>query len=109
MAGGRHEDGLLADPGRLRMRPGDQALPTIDDSIPIQELVIVDIRERMEVGKARYGTYLQADNGRDALLDAYQEAMDLTMYLKQELVRQDERRRLTELVARKERERQGLA
>ena len=40
---------------------------------------------RVEVGKQRYGETLKAFNGRDAMLDAYQEALDLVMYLKQTL------------------------
>jgi hypothetical protein len=31
----------------------------------------------------RYGTLLQAGNGRDALVDAYQECLDLACYLRQ--------------------------
>jgi hypothetical protein len=38
---------------------------------------------RDHVGRARYGTPLQAHNGRDALVDAYQEALDLVVYLRQ--------------------------
>jgi hypothetical protein len=51
--------------------------------IAIQDLVIRDMRERKAVGEARYGTPLQAHNGRDALVDAYQEALDLCCYLRQ--------------------------
>jgi len=50
---------------------------------PSGELVIADMRERDHVGRQRYGTPLQANNGRDALLDAYQEALDLVVYLRQ--------------------------
>lgn len=68
-------------------REGDsQALPTINDEQDIQSRVIEDIVARREVGIRRYGTALQPHNGRDALLDAYEEALDLTMYLKQALV-----------------------
>jgi len=37
----------------------------------------------------KYGTYLQTHNGRDALWDAYQEAMDLCMYLRQAILERD--------------------
>lgn len=71
-------------------RAGDsQALPTINDGPCIQDMVIADIERRKAVGFERYGTYLQPNNGRDALLDAYEEAVDLTMYLKQALVERD--------------------
>jgi len=61
-------------------------LPVKNDLTDIQSLVIEDIGRRREVGIERYGTALQPHNGRDALLDAYEEALDLTMYLKQALV-----------------------
>lgn len=56
---------------------------TSNASQPIWELVIADMRERDRVGRARYGTPLQANNGRDPLIDAYQEALDLAVYLRQ--------------------------
>lgn len=49
----------------------------------IWDLVIKDMKERDETGARRYGTRLQAHNGRDALVDAYQEALDLVVYLRQ--------------------------
>lgn len=55
----------------------------------IADLVIRDVRARQEVGARRYGTDLQANNGRDALVDAYQEAIDLAMYLRQLLEERD--------------------
>lgn len=51
--------------------------------------VIEDLKRRAEMGKAQYGTYLETHNGRDALLDAYQEALDLCMYLKQAILERD--------------------
>ena len=67
----------------MKLREGDQPLPVRNNSIDIQTLVIQDIEERREIGIARYGTPLQAHNGRDALRDAYEEALDLTCYLRQ--------------------------
>jgi hypothetical protein len=52
----------------------------------IQSLVRKDLEERERVGVQRYGTPLQAGNGRDALRDAYEEALDLACYLKQAIV-----------------------
>lgn len=46
-------------------------------------LVIEDMEARRRLGIARYGTPLQPHNGRDALVDAYQEALDLAVYLRQ--------------------------
>ncbi len=63
-----------------------QPRPIPNSNAPIGEQVIEDMKARIVLGKARYGTPLQAFNGRDALWDAYEEALDLCMYLKQALV-----------------------
>jgi len=65
------------------MLSNEQPLPVANDSTPVWELVIADMRERDHVGRQRYGTPLQTNNGRDALIDAYQEALDLVVYLRQ--------------------------
>jgi hypothetical protein len=57
--------------------------PVPNESLPIWKLVIVDMHERDYIGRQKYGTPLQAHNGRDALVDAYQEALDLCVYLRQ--------------------------
>jgi hypothetical protein len=61
----------------------EQPAPTRNSSIPIWDLVIKDMLNRHRVGIARNGTPLQAHNGRDALRDAYEEALDLAVYLRQ--------------------------
>jgi len=66
-----------------KQRAGDQVLPKVNDNPYIQDLVKRDIQKRMEVGIERYGTALQGHNGRDSLQDAYEEALDLTVYLRQ--------------------------
>lgn len=53
------------------------------------DVVLADLRERAETGKRKYGTYLETNNGRNALWDAYQEAIDLVMYLRQALLEQE--------------------
>lgn len=73
----------------LKERPGDQPLPVVNTHPDIQSMVIADIEARRQVGIQRYGTALQAHNGRDMLLDAYEEAMDLTIYLKGCMVERD--------------------
>lgn len=45
-----------------------------------------DMHERDAVGRERYGTPLQPFNGRDPIRDAYAEALDMAVYLKQALV-----------------------
>lgn len=47
--------------------------------------IIEDMTERRQVGIDRYGTPLQRFNGRDAMTDAYQEALDLLVYLRQHI------------------------
>jgi hypothetical protein len=48
-----------------------------------------DLSARKEKGLQVYGTYLLPHNGRDALLDAYEETLDLLCYLKQYLMEQE--------------------
>jgi len=55
----------------------------------VLELVLQDLRDRSAVGTVKYGTELKTHNGRDALLDAYQEACDLVMYLRQAIAERD--------------------
>lgn len=52
-------------------------------------MVVEDMKARAELGKERYGSYLYPYNGRDALQDAYEEALDQCMYLKQAIVERD--------------------
>ena len=55
----------------------------------VQALVRADLEERERIGVERYGTPLRIFNGRDALVDAYQEALDLVCYLRQHLAEQE--------------------
>ncbi len=48
----------------------------------VYALTLLDMRERDRVGRARYGVPLTSHNGRDQLVDAYQEALDLAAYLR---------------------------
>lgn len=67
----------------------DQPPPIPNDGVPVWDLVIADMQERDQVGRARYGTPLQTHNGRDPLVDAYQEALDLVVYLRQAIEERD--------------------
>jgi NTP pyrophosphatase (non-canonical NTP hydrolase) len=60
--------------------------PIPNDGTPIWELVIADMHERDQFGRAKYKTPLQAHNGRDSLADAYQEVLDLVVYIKQQTI-----------------------
>lgn len=62
-----------------------QPAPTGKD-LPVGAFVLADIQGRIALGKKKYGTELRTNNGRDALTDAYQEVLDLAMYLKQEIL-----------------------
>ena len=57
-----------------------QPMPSIgqEDVLP---QVIRDLEARTEYGVKTYGHPLQTFNGRDALVDAYQEALDLAQFL----------------------------
>lgn len=48
-------------------------------------LVLEDLRQKSAKVTAKYGTPLRTRNGRKALVDAYQELLDLLMYLRQQL------------------------
>jgi hypothetical protein len=49
----------------------------------VYRLVIEDVEQRAAVGKRKYGVTLRPHNGRNALLDAYEEALDKVQYLRQ--------------------------
>jgi uncharacterized Zn ribbon protein len=48
--------------------------------------VVKDLKVRAAFGFKKYGTELKTNNGRNALVDAYQEALDLCCYLKQRIM-----------------------
>lgn len=49
--------------------------------------VIADLRDRADVGFKKYGEYLHQNNRDSMLQHAYEEALDLAMYLKAEIRR----------------------
>lgn len=69
----------LADQVGIYLQPD----PTPNESPSMHDLVSEDLQKRKEFGLAKYGTALQANNGRDALQDAYEEVLDLAVYLRQ--------------------------
>lgn len=54
---------------------------SIDPTNAIRD-VLDDMAARDATGRERYGVPLTAYNGRDQLVDAYQEALDLSVYLR---------------------------
>lgn len=79
-----------------------QPMPTTSERPAIQDLVIADIEARKALGRTKYGTLLQAFNGRDALVDAYQEALDLCQYLRQAIEERNEARGVSPVSVRVE-------
>lgn len=51
--------------------------------IQVLPLVLADLKARIEKGEKQYGEPLTTHNGRPALQDAYEEALDLSLYLRQ--------------------------
>lgn len=60
-----------------------QPPPQKNDMPCVWDLVVLDMIDRDRVGQEKYGVRLQPMNGRDPLIDAYQEALDLVVYLRQ--------------------------
>lgn len=60
----------------------DQAAPIPNDGPSCHDLVIADMEERKAFGLRKYSTYLQPHNGRSFLQDAYEEVLDLAVYLR---------------------------
>lgn len=66
-----------------------EAPPVPNKLEPVWYLVIKDMNKRNEFGRKKYGTPLQPFNGRDVLKDAYEEALDLVVYLRQAIYERD--------------------
>lgn len=62
--------------------------PTEGHGPSIHDLVVQDVLDRKAFGLRKYGVLLRIGDGRRHLVDAYQEALDLAVYLRQELARQ---------------------
>lgn len=66
--------------------------PFPDNQPPVQnmhpkvwDMVLSDMASRKKKGESTYGVALQPFNGRNALVDAYEEILDLAVYLRQKL------------------------
>lgn len=69
----------------------EQAAPAANGKPAVWGLVLEDMRARDAEGRRKYGVPLQPNNGRDPLVDAYQEALDLVVYLRQAIHERDGR------------------
>lgn len=87
--GSEFQGGLAGLAAREHLDP--QPAPVPNARPAVWGLVIADMHARDAQGRERYGTPLQPFNGRDPLVDAYQEALDLCVYLRQAIAERDER------------------
>ena len=62
-----------------------QPKPTKQRGTLIFPLVIADLQERDKLGHKLYGAELRAIDGRDHLIDLYQEILDAAVYVRQEI------------------------
>lgn len=63
-----------------------QPPPLKQEKLPYSvDMVIKDLNDRKQFGLNKYGTALTANNGRNNLIDCYQELMDLLVYLRSEI------------------------
>ena len=56
-----------------------------DSKGDVWKLVIGDMIDRRSSGITKYGKPLQTHNGRNSLVDAYQEILDAAVYLRQKI------------------------
>ena len=57
--------------------------------VEVLPLVKDDLQARIAKGRAEYGEPLTTHNGRDALWDAYEEVLDLALYLRQAIAERE--------------------
>lgn len=73
-----------------RVSTVEQTAPAKNNHPAAWSLVIADMAARDVEGTNKYGARLQPGNGRDALVDAYQEALDLAVYLRTAIYERDQ-------------------
>ncbi len=72
------------------MTVNEKQPPSVKNDLPdVWDLVLLDMAERDAIGEKKHGKRLQPYNGRDSLIDAYQEALDLVVYLRQAIYERD--------------------
>ena len=59
------------------------------ESRVILDLVLEDFCTKAVFGMEKYGTMLMSHNGRDALIDLYEELIDACLYLRQAILERD--------------------
>jgi hypothetical protein len=63
----------------------EQQAPAACDGPDCWLLVMKDMEQRRMDGIAKYGVPVRPENGRDALIDLYQELLDAVVYTRQEI------------------------
>ncbi len=82
-------DAEIAAHARCLHLVGPQPPPGFSEYPAVVDLVVADMRAKAELGEKKHGDKLRPHNGRDALADAYQEAIDLAKYLRQAIYERD--------------------
>lgn len=72
-------------PGPVDLNAPEPPPIPVPGATPIWQLVIEDMKHRHEMGVAKYGQPLVARDGRKSLSVAYQEALDLAVYIRKEI------------------------
>lgn len=72
------------------MKFDKQPHPYLNNPHPdVWEIVIKDMSSRNNFGKEKYGVGLKPHSGRDPLMDAYEEMLDLIVYLRTYIYERD--------------------
>jgi len=61
----------------------DPVDPSQAHKVELWSLVLEDMSKRKQFGAKKYGTEHYANNGRDPLIDLYQELLDAVVYIRQ--------------------------
>lgn len=67
--------------GQITMIIGQLGTP-LPRGVAVFDVLVQDMRARDAAGRERYGVPLTAHNGRDQLVDAYQETLDAVVYMR---------------------------
>lgn len=73
--------------GDVRDPETDQPAPQ-PGGYPVQAVLIEALKQRMEFGLKKYGTPLETHNGRNPLLDMWEEMLDMVSYFTQFVLEQ---------------------
>lgn len=73
------------------IRPQRKPRKSLKKSPAIWDLVMDDMALRKAFGKEKYGVNLQAWNGRDNLIDLYQELLDACVYIRTLIYEENEK------------------